>query len=474
MTDPSDPQPAVDPGDLLFEPARTVAGRVRRGEISSTELTAAVLDRIEALNPAINAITDTDRDGALRSAAAADRATASGRPLGPLHGVPVTVKDALNAEGLHTTWGNPAFADYVADTDASVVDRLKEAGAVVVAKTNVPFMLADFGQTTNDLYGTTNNPWDLGRSPGGSSGGAAAALAAGLTFLDYGTDLVGSVRIPAGFCGVYGLRPSVGTVPSTGLQPPGPASPPSEMAYLSALGPLARSASDLRTALLATAGPDGAAAQAYSWTLAPPRRSRLRDFRVGVVLDDVDAPVTSEVGGTLSDAVDALARAGVSVVAGWPDGIDPARVAETFGFHVQLFFAFQQPGGPDFASLAQVVEQEARRMAARVHWARYFADVDIFLCPTNFTAAFAHDHRPFADRVIATAGGDRRYDEQAFWVSHAALPGLPAVSAPVGLTAAGLPVGLQIVGPLFEDDTAITFAELMADVVGGYRRPPGY
>ncbi|MET1072360.1 MAG: amidase family protein, partial [Umezawaea sp.] len=166
----------------------------------------------------------------------------------------------------------------------------------------------------------------------------------------------------------------------------------------------------------------------------------------------------------------ALAAAGVKVVEGWPDGVDPARNAESFGFQVGLFFAFQQP--EDFAPLSAVVKQEDLRMAARTAWSRYFEDVDVFLCPTNFTPAFPHDTRPFADRVITTPEGDRPYDAQSFWIAHASLPGLPAVSAPAGLTAGGLPVGVQVIGPLHEDDTAITFAELAADVVGGYRRPP--
>jgi amidase len=230
----------------------------------------------------------------------------------------MTVKEAFNVAGLHTTWGNPAFKDYVADADASVVRRLKQAGAIVVGKTNVPFMLADFGQTANELYGVTNNPWDVTRTPGGSSGGGAAALAAGMTFLEFGSDLVGSIRIPASFCGVYGLKPSVGITPLTGFQPPGPAAGPSDMTYMSAVGPLARSARDLRIALKVTAGPERPAANADSWELSPTRHIRLGDFRAGVVLDHEQAPVSSEVTALLSNAADALARAGVRVVKGGP------------------------------------------------------------------------------------------------------------------------------------------------------------
>jgi amidase len=452
----------------LFRSATDVAQAIRRKELSSRELTEMLLARIEAANPAVNAVVELRSEAALREAAAADRATARGDAAGALHGVPITIKDSFNVAGMHTTWGNPAFADFVADRDATVVRRLKEAGAIIVGKTNVAFMLADYGQSANELFGVTNNPWDTARTPGGSSGGSAAALAAGMTFLEYASDLVGSIRIPASFCGVYGLKPSVGVVPLTGFQPPGPPPPPSDMTYMSAVGPLGRSPRDLRTALSATAGPEYQAAKAYSWALSPPRHARLEDFRVGVVLDHEHAPVSSEVAASLSAAVDALARAGATLVEGWPDGVDPARNYESFGFHVQAFFAFQQPG-EDFAKISEFVYHENRRMASRAAWTRYFDEVaDVFLCPVNFTPAFPHDATPFEERTIATPEGERPYNDQAFWVSHASLPGLPAVAAPVGRTPGGLPVGVQIVGPLYEDDTAITFAEMLGDVMGGY------
>lgn len=457
--------------ETLFQSATDTARALRRGEISARELTETLLARIDSVNPALNAVVELRREVALREAAAADEATARGDDLGPLHGVPMTIKESFNVAGLHTTWGNPAFKDFVADADATVPRRLERAGAIIVGKTNVAFMLGDFAQTANQLYGVTSNPWDTTRTPGGSSGGAAAALSAGMTFLEYGSDLVGSIRIPASFCGVYGLKPSTGIVPLTGFQPPGPPAGPSDMTYMSAVGPLGRSARDLRTALRVAAGPEDQAAKAYSWAMPPPRHRQLEDFRVGVVLDHQRAPVSSEVTALLSDAVDALARAGATVVEGWPDGVDPVRNAESFGFHVGLFFAFQQPG-EDFATLAEVVDHENRRMAARAAWSRYFDDVDVFLCPVNFTPAFPHDPRPFEQRTITTPEGERPYENQAFWISHASLPGLPAVAAPIGRTPGGLLVGAQIVGPLYEDDTAITFAELLRDVIGGYEPPP--
>ena len=460
-----------DVHETLFRSATDAAHALSRKELSCRELTEMLLTQIEAVNPALNAVVELRRETALREAVAADEATARGDAAGLLHGVPMTIKDSFNVAELHTTWGNPAFKNFVADSDATVARRLKQAGAIIVGKTNVAFMLGDFGQTANELYGVTNNPWDTTRTPGGSSGGAAAALSAGMTLLEYGSDLVGSIRIPASFCGVYGLKPSVGIVPLTGFQPPGPPPPPSDMMYMSAVGPLGRSPRDLRTALSVTGGPENQAAKAYSWALSPPRHTRLEDFRAGVVLDHEHAPVSSEVTAPLSNTVDALARAGATVVEGWPDGVDPVQNYESFGFHVQSFFAFQQPG-EDFTTFSEFIDHENRRMASRAAWSRYFDDVDVFLCPVNFAPAFPHDTRPFEERTITTPEGERPYNDQSFWVSHASLPGLPAVAAPIGHTPGGLSVGAQIVGPLYEDDTAITFAELLGDVIGGYDPPP--
>ncbi|KAA2253885.1 amidase [Solihabitans fulvus] len=457
--------------ETVFQSATGLAAGIRGGVVSSRAVTELLLAHIDATNPALNAIVELRREDALRAAERADAAVARGADLGPLHGVPMTIKDCFAVAGLPATWGNPAFRDHVGDWDATVVRRLRDAGAIILGRTNVPLMLGDSGQTANDVYGRTNNPWDLERSPGGSTGGGAAALAAGMTFLEYGSDLAGSIRIPASFCGVYGLKPSVGIVPLRGFQPPGPPAEPSELTRLSSAGPLARTAGDLRTALRVTAGPEGPVAKAHSWTLPAPRHTRLADFRVGVVTDHPHAPVSSEVGAVLSDAVDALAAAGARIVPGWPSGVDPVRAAESFAFQLGLFFAFHE-GDAGFATLAEVVEQERRRLATRAAWTEYFDDVDVFLCPTSFTPAFPHDTRPFAERAIATPEGERPYHELGFWVSHASLPGLPAVSAPIGLTRGGLPVGAQIVGPLFEDDTAITFAELAGEVVGGFTSPP--
>jgi amidase len=446
--------------ETLFLSATEIAAQLRAGRLSARELAELVLGRVDAVNPAVNAVVEVHREAMLRVADDADLVLARGERVGPLHGVPMTIKESFQVAGMRSTWGNPAFADYVADRDAVVVSRLRSAGAVLFGTTNVAQMLADVVECANPLYGRTVNPWDTTRSPGGSTGGGAAAVATGLTFLEYGSDLTGSIRIPAGFCGVYGLKPTAGTVPLDGFQPPGAPVGPTDMANLSAVGPLARSAADLRTALRVTAGPDGPAAKAYTWHLRSARHARLADFRVGVVLDHPAAAVTADVGSALSDAVDTLSAAGAKIVEGWPDGIDPMGQAESFGFQVRQFFAFNGDDA-DFATLPLVVEQHRRRMAARTAWDRYFSEVDVWLCPTTFTAALQHPD----------PSDERPYHELGFWIAHASLAGLPALSAPAGRTPGGLPVGVQIVGPRHEDDTAITFAELAAEVIGGFTPP---
>ena len=352
---------------------------LRSGRVSALELTEAVLERIDAVDAQVNAMASVRRDAALQDAAAAD---SKRTPRGPLHGLPVTVKDAFHVAGLPTTWGNPDWADAVADTDATVVRRLMNAGAILVGTTNVAFMLGDFGQTENPLHGRTSNPHDSSRSVGGSSGGSAA-LAAGITYLEHGSDLVGSIRIPAAFCGVYGLRPTPGLVPLTGFGPPGPFAEPSELAHQSVLGPLARTAADLRLALSISGGPEQ---PGWSWVLPAPRHRNLTEFRAGIVLDCSLAPVTAEIGDVLSHVADTVAKAGATVVEGWPDGVDPVAGFEAFGAQVQAFFAWQDPDSA-IGSLINFAAQDDRRMAHRAAWRRYFDDVDVFLSPVNFTAA---------------------------------------------------------------------------------------
>jgi len=487
--------PCAAPADLDFVSALDAARAIRSGQVSSVELTTRMLERIEQHNGRINAIVALAGDPVER-ARAADLARSRRDWRGPFHGVPCTIKDTFEVAGITTTAGSPALRSHVPARDAAVAARLRAAGMVILGKTNVPMFAADW-QTFNAVYGQTNNPWDVTRTPGGSTGGGAAALAAGLTYLEPGSDLAGSIRIPAHFCGVYGHKPSLDVVPMRGHIPPPPgisASPPST---LPVAGPLARSAADLRAALEVLGGPDGDEARAWRWSLPPARSARLADYRIGYVLDDPGGPVAPEVGAVLAAAIEALRRAGARLTEGWPPGVN---AEEQFDAYYTLFAARftgpvredQLPGfrqladsqdGSYLARYARAVTAsdahmqtvERRRRVARGVWQAYFRTHDAFLLPTALVAAFPHDHvgTPLM-RVLATPRGDRPYHDLCFWISFASLAGLPATTAPIGLTPAGLPVGIQIVGPYLEDATPIDLAGRLADVLGGYRPPPGF
>ena len=366
---------------------------------------------------------------------------------------------------------------------------------VVLGKTNVPPMAADW-QSDNPIFGASNNPWDVTRTPGGSTGGGAAALAAGLTFLEPGSDIGGSIRIPASFCGVYGHKPTLNVIPHRGHIPPPPGLlvPPPAMPVV---GPLGRSAADLLAAMEVLGGPDGDDARAYRWTLPPARSTRLADYRLGFVLDDPACPVASDVREVLARAIDGLRRTGVKLEEGWPAGVNRSEQYETYltllyatigaGLRPEQLEALRplaaQTDSSHLARFARAVTGSAsqigaahvRRMAARAVWQEYFRTHDAFLLPTTFVAAFPHDGTPDSmSRRLATPEGSRDYMDLPFWISFATLTGLPATTAPVGLTRGNLPVGIQIVGPYLEDATPIDIAGRLADVLGGFRPPPGF
>jgi len=481
---------------LEFASALEAARAIRSGQVSSEELTRHILGRIERYDGSINAVVTRTPERALRRARAADAALARGEIWGRFHGVPGTVKDTYCVAGVRTTAGAPSLADYVPDEDAAVVERLESAGIVVLGKTNVPIMASDW-QSYNEIFGTTNNPWDLTRTPGGSTGGGAAALAAGLSFLSIGSDIAGSIRIPAHFCGVYGHKPTLGVVPQRGHIPPPPGEFPHPEFDLPVAGPLARSATDLKAAMQALGGPDRDRAIAYSWALPPARGCRLRDYRIGYVFDHSLCPVVDEVREVLESAVEALVRAGIRVEQGWPERVDAERQWRDY---LHLLYAFLPHGDLTDEQLAEVRDLAAAggddmmsmiargwmapyseyfralsgRMAARAIWQRYFTTRDAFLLPVSFSPAFRHDHHPNQlERRIDTGSGKRPYNDNLFWISFATMTGLPATVAPVGRTPDGLPVGVQILGPYLEDATPIDVAAGMADVVGGFEPPPG-
>jgi len=486
----------VKPSDLVFASALEAADAIRRGDVSSVELTEHILKRIEKYNPSLNAIVTLTREEATLRARKADEASARGEIWGPLHGVPCTVKDCFEMAGVRTTAGSPALANYIPKCDAVAVERLRGAGAITLGHTNVPLLLSDW-QSFNEIFGTTKNPWDLERTPGGSTGGGAAAVAAGLSFLSLGSDIGGSIRIPAHFCGVYGHKPSADIIPMHGHIPPLPGDPPMPSSGLGVAGMIARSPSDLKVALEVLGGPPPDEAVAYGWTLPPPRGNHLSDYRLGYVLDDAFDPVSSDVRKVLSHAVEALREAGVDLEEGWPPGVNLREQFDAYRFLRYAGSAYtvdeerlermreraRSQDGSDEAmealactsSLRDFQLASSRRMAARAVWQRYFRDHDAFLMPTAIVTAFRHDHSlPKWGRVLATPEGPRRYEDLRFWISFATLTGNPATIAPVGPTTERLPIGIQIMGPYLEDSTTIDLAQKLAEVVGGFTAPDGY
>ena len=413
--------------------------------------------------------------------------------LGVFHGVPITVKESFAVAGHPCTWGFPPLRDSKAPKNSDVVNRLlSDAGAVLLGATNVPVALADW-QSYNPIYGQTNNPWDVKRSPGGSSGGSAAGLAAGLGYLSVGSDIGGSIRVPAHFCGLFAHKPTLDLVSMQGHIPGGNPGLPDFSTLLAVGGPLARSASDLLAALKVLGGPAGWDAKAWKWQMPEPRARSLKDFRVGYVIDDPIAPPTPEVKALLENAIDRLGRAGAKMKPGWPEGLKPAELLANYKFMLGAFFYSTAPpeeqerqrkAFPDLmaaknsgalSSFADWQQQNFRRLAYRAQWQAYFNQVDVFLSPVAFTAAFPHDHsEPQDQRTIATSAGPRHYMDMLNWIAPATLTGCPATVAPVGRTPQGLPVGIQIMGPFWEDATPITFADLLAKEIGGFTPPPGY
>jgi amidase len=468
--------------DLPFRSARQLAAAVRKKQIGALELLDLYLARVEKYNPALNAIVVPDVGRARRRARAADRALAKGQIWGPLHGVPMTVKESYDVAGLPTTWGVPAMRNNVATENAVVVDRLLGAGAVIFGKTNVPLYLADW-QTFNAIYGSTNNPWDLARSPGGSSGGSAAALAAGLTALEAGSDIGSSIRNPAHFCGVFGHKPTWGIVPRHGQALPGQVAP----VDIDVVGPLARSAGDLALALSIMAGPDPIDAAGWRLALAPPRQKRLRDYKVALMLDAPVSAVDREVQDRLRALADFLRRQKATVDERARPAID---TREAFSVYVRLLRAATSARQSDAefaanlgiaralapdddsyyarAKRAEVLHHrdwlaanEARHRM-RLAWADFFKEHDLLLCPVAGTAAFVHDQKGERyERTLLVNGVRVPVTDHLFWAGWSGAFFLPSTASPCGFTPAGLPVGVQIVGPQYGDLTCLAFAKLL-------------
>jgi amidase len=476
-----------------FGSATAQAAALRRGRMSSVELLRAYLDRVDRFNPALNALVVDHRAEALKQARAADRAMARGQLLGPLHGLPMTVKESFDLQGQPTTWGHVARKGHAAASDALAVQRLKAAGAVIFGKTNVPLNLADF-QSYNAVYGTANNPWDLTRGPGGSSGGSAAAVAAGLSALEFGSDIGGSIRNPAAYCGVYGHKPTWCIVPKRGhsLVP----TPGAEM-DLSVVGPIARSAADLALALRVTAGPDALRARGGAYRLPAPPKS-LEGLRVAVWLDEPIAPVDERIKTRVEAAARALGRAGAKLDFRARPAFDPAHAHRVYGLLLDANLGARRPDHDRLvekrarlaagdtsdhaqalraatASYREVFLAQQQREQLRWAWHDFFGRHDLLLMPITATPAFPHDHsEPMPARRLRVNDADVPYFAQMFWAGLATASYLPATIAPGGLSPEGLPVGVQIVGPEMADRSTIWLAGELASLIGGFVPPPGY
>ncbi|WGT63858.1 amidase family protein [Variovorax paradoxus] len=448
-----------DPTSLLAAGAARSAAALAAGQLSAAELCDAAIARIESLDGTLNAVVVRDFDRARRQAAAADAALARGERR-PLLGVPMTVKEAFNVAGLPTSWGLPPFRDFVPQQDAVAVARLKAAGAVILGKTNVPTALADW-QCANPVYGRTVHPLDATRTPGGSSGGGAAAVATGMVALELGSDLTGSLRIPASFCGVYTHKPSHGLLPTRGFAFPGTEEAPAGLP--SVIGPIGRCTDDLSLALDVLAGPDAAHVAQGRFMLPAPRRAAVKDWRVLVVTAHPQAAVAADVRAAVEGAGQRLMEAGASVVHASDLLPDLAEVSDTYDQIVQIVLAHAEPGGRSPKQLHTWFDLLAARTRIRAQLRALFTQIDAVLCPAVGCAAFEHMAEPEWDkRALTIDGKPAPYGALAAWAGLASLGGLPATVAPIGFTADRLPVGVQIVGPYFEDRSTLQLAGLLA------------
>lgn len=483
---------------MSFSTVTDLVAALRAREISAVELLDDAIARIERYDGQINAVVVRDFERARAAAVHADAALGRGERR-PLLGVPMTVKESFNVAGLPKTWGLPGTGRLDVAEDAVTVQRLKEAGAVILGKTNVAAMLVDW-QTFNPVYGVTRNPWDLARTPGGSSGGSAAALAAGFVPLELGSDLFGSLRIPAHCCGIHAHKPTHGLVPTRGHTPP--YSPNYSVGVdpdLVVVGPMSRSAGDLALALDVLAGPDDAEAAAWRLALPAPRHTRLADFRVLLIEDHPMVPTSDEVRTAAQRFREQLERTGCTVAAASPLLPDFERVMRIVSPLLLSFAGADLPPDEyralreqaarfaDSDSSDEAVElrglvlshrdwiaADRARIAVMHQWRQLFREWDLVVCPVLPMPALVHDHTDMRTRTVDIDGTRIAYARQAVWQAPATLAGLPATAFPVGLGSSGLPIGLQAIGPYLEDRTPIAFAGLVEREFGEFARPPAF
>ena len=477
--------------EYAYSSAIAIAEKIRQGEASSREVVDYFLARVERLDKPINSVVTLDAERARKDADAADAARARGEIGGPLHGVPMTVKDSFQTAGMRTTSGAPELAEFIPKEDAWPVARLREAGAIIFGKTNLPIYAGDL-QSYNEVFGTTNNPYDRSRTPGGSSGGSAAALACGFTPLELGSDIGGSIRLPSHMSGVVGHKPSYGIVPAHG-QIPGPPGTLT-LSDLAVAGPMARSVEDLELALSILAGPNRWEHPAWRLELPPVRRAVLGEYRVAAWLDDPACRPEPEVRAQLEKAAATLEAAGARVDRNARPAFSLEKVRDTFAALLQAALAggvtrdrleeyANTPGDAPAAITRQLMAMRhrewlsynERRLQMRKCWEEFFTQWDVILMPVMPCAAIAHDHSmPIAGRTARVGDEHRPYFDLLTWMAPAGACYLPATVIPIGRVSNGLPIGVQIVGPYLEDRTTLEVAKRLLVLVGGCPRPAGF
>ncbi len=455
--------------DTVFSSTTQLAAAIRAGHVSATEVLEAHLAQIDKHNPALNAIVTMDAERAHERAREADKALTRGQVWGPLHGVPFTLKDAHSTAGMRTTTGFPPLADYVPQEDSTVTARLKAAGGILIGKTNVAVMLADF-QSNNPIFGRTNNPWNIERTPGGSSGGAAAALTSGMTPFEIGTDLSGSIRIPAHFCGLFGLKTTENRVSLAGLIPGLPT--PRSVRIMSCIGPMARTVEDLALLYPIIAGPDGRDTEVQPVPVDDVPELKLKKLRIAFAPTFPGFPVAADI----RDAVEELAKQLNPLSA----AVEEATLPE-LDFNQELLSAgeligmaigaFQPEEHERRTTLAQYLEALHRRDQSIIAWEQFFDEWDVLLCPPSMVTAFPH----------CETGSPLQVDGQKveYWMvsAHCTLfnyTGHPAVVLPYKLDGDGLPIGVQMVGKRWDESRLLAIAKAISEVTGKFQRPPGY
>jgi len=479
---------------MIFDSAHEILEKIKQGEVSSLEVLESFLAQVEKVNPKINAIVALDIERAKEKAKEADNKISLKSKLRPLHGLPMTIKDAFEVEGIVSTGGNPAWKDNIPKRNAEAVQRLVDAGAIIFGKTNVPFLSSDL-QSFNKIYGTTNNPWDLERTPGGSSGGSAAALAAGMTPLELGSDIGGSIRVPAHFCGLYGHKPSYNIISEVGHMPPPPGSILTGNG-LSVAGPLARSPEDLEIALDVLVAAQEQDSQAWKVKLPKARTKKIKELKIAVWPDEPYAEADDEITSLIKDTAEDLRHAGAKV-----ETVDlPISFEEIDKIYSLLLNPLMLAGSPketfetlaklnesldpnDVSELAKVargsvlkhadwVLVNAIRQNMRQKWREFFNKFDVILCPTCITPAFKHNHNPVHERKLTINGKDDEYLRATLWAGPAVSAGLPSTNVPIGMSSNNLPISMQITGPYLEDKTCLEVAKVVRNLRGGFKIPP--